>query len=80
MQCSVVPCPAPGMEPCTFPSPAPTSAPVTFQLLDVVVTGLDCGPGAAHWLSSFLGAEVRLVQHQGAAPSPARRARAKYVR
>ena len=70
------------MEPCTFsaPAPAPAPAPVSLQLLDVVVRGRDCGPEAARWLSSFLGAEVRLVQHQGAAPSPARRARAKYVR
>ena len=68
------------MEPCTFSAPAPAPAPVSLQLLDVVVTGRDCGPEAARWLSSFLGAEVRLVQHQGAAPSPARRARAKYVR
>jgi len=41
------------------------------------VEGQDCGPAPAAWISAFLGAELRLVQHS-AGDLPARPARPKY--
>ena len=74
---------APGVEEtCRFLSPFMEEEPsqkVMLKLLDIEVTGLDCGDGPAQWLSKFLGDDFRLLQHsQDDATN--RRARAKYVK
>ena len=54
---------APGMEPCVFQEPDEVAVENSYRLLDIRVTGLDCGEEAAQWISSFLGAELRIVKH-----------------
>ena len=49
----------------------------SWCLIVLQVEGQDCGPAPAAWISAFLGAELRLVQHS-AGDQPARPARPKY--
>ena len=74
---------APGVEEmCRFLSPfsdEESSQKVTLKLLDIEVTGLDCGDGPAQWLSNFLGDDFRLIQHSQEDFTD-RKPRAKYVK
>ena len=74
---------APGVkEMCRFLSPfsdEESSQKVTLKLLDIEVTGLDCGDGPAQWLSNFLGDDFRLIQHSQEDFTD-RKPRAKYVK
>ena len=51
------------MEPFVFTEPSEEAVENSYKLLDIQVTGLDCGEEAAKWVSSFLGEELRLVKH-----------------
>ena len=58
---------APGQEPCTFTAPYDGEEEVeeiTFSHLDTTVSGADCGDDPSAWISQFLGAELRLIQHK----------------
>ena len=49
----------------------------SYRLLDIRVAGLDCGEEAAQWISTFLGAELRIVKH-ASGDLPKRPPRPKY--
>ena len=74
---------APGVEPCTFTAPQDSGEEeveeVTFSHLDTTVSGADCGEAPASWVSNFLGAELRIIQHKRSDQST-RKARPKYTR
>ena len=58
---------APGVEPCTFTAPhhgQVEAEEITFSHLDTTVSGADCGDSPASWISEFLGADLRLIQHK----------------
>ena len=58
---------APGVEPCTFTAPQDCGEEreeKTFSHLDTTVTGADCGEAPASWVSHFLGADLRIIQHK----------------
>ena len=57
---------APGVEPCTFTAPHDSGEEreeENFSHLDTTVSGADCGEAAARWVSQFLGADLRIIQH-----------------
>ena len=51
------------MEPFVFTEPSEETFENSYSLLDIQVTGLDCGDEASKWVSSFLGEDLRLVRH-----------------
>ena len=51
------------MEPFVFAEPSEETFENSYRLLDIQVTGLDCGDEPANWVSSFLGEDLRLVKH-----------------
>ena len=60
---------APGVEPCTFTAPQDSDGgeereQLTFNHLDTTVSGADCGDAPALWVSQFLGADLRIIQHK----------------
>ena len=60
---------APGVVPCTFTAPQDREGEEeeeerTFSHLDTTVSGADCGDAVATWVSQFLGADLRIIQHK----------------
>ena len=57
---------APGVEPCIFTAPQDREGEEekTFSHLDTTVSGADCGDAVATWVSQFLGADLRIIQHK----------------
>lgn len=70
---------APGMEQCVFEEPSENMSGSSYRLLDIHVTGLDCGDEPANWISSYLGDTLRLVKHFNG-DKPRRPPRPKYCK